>query len=545
VGLSKDKHSQLPADNNAELVFGLVYGIGTDAEKVVHLLKDYLQQFGYETHPFRISQHLRSLNLGIEFDDASPVNLMHALMDAGNEARSKAHSDEILALSAIKEVLDHRPKDEHGDRAASFNVAHVIRSLKRPEEVALLRQIYRPGFYLIGIAADDDEQESFLVKRKGLSSVEARTLIERDQGEHELHGQRMRDTFYLSDVFLELRESRYEAQLERFLELIFGRPFITPTKDEHAMFMAYASAARSAQVGRQVGSAITTPRGEVIAVGFNEVPSRHGGPYWEGDAEDHRDHKEGSDSNLENRKKIVESILHKLEGTILDEAKVKELVRLAIRHVAGASQDIEGLVARVMHSLKSEAITSSLEEVKRLIDTSDLREITEYGRAVHAEMDAILTCARLGITVSGNCLYTTTFPCHNCTRHIIASGIRKLVYIEPYPKSKAKDLHSDAICFDEEEAMKSGKIPFSPFVGIGPRRYLDLFSTQLSGGVPVARKGTDGKPVKWEKRSHRGPRVAMEPFNYLEREQKALDESKAKLRVLAEPGENRDGQSTS
>jgi hypothetical protein len=111
-------------------------------------------------------------------------------------------------------------------------------------------------------------------------------------------------------------------------------------------------------------------------------------------------------------------------------------------------------------------------------------------------------------------LYTTTFPCHNCTRHIIASGIRKLVYIEPYPKSKAKDLHSDAICFDEEEAMKSGKIPFVPFVGVGPRRYLDLFSSQLSGGIPVERRDRDGKPTRWEKRCHKGSRVPMEPFNY-------------------------------
>jgi deoxycytidylate deaminase len=545
VGPSKDNNLQLPAHNNAELVFGLVYGIGTDAEKVAHLLRDYLQQFGYGTRLFRISQHLRSLNLGIEFDDASPVNLMRALMDAGNEARSKANSDEILALSAIKEILDHRPRDEHGDRAASFNVAHVIRSLKRPEEVALLRQIYRPGFYLIGIAADDDEQESFLVKRKGLSSVEARALIERDQDEHELHGQRMRDTFYSSDVFLELRESRYEAQLERFLELIFGHPFITPTREEHAMFMAYASAARSSQVGRQVGSAIATSSGEVIAVGFNEVPSKHGGPYWEGDAEDHRDHKEGSDSNFENRKRIVESIEQKIQGKILDQLKAKELVRFALGHVACASKDTEGLVDRITDSPKSREMYSNSKEVRQLIETSDLKEITEYGRAVHAEMDAILTCARLGMAVYGKCLYTTTFPCHNCTRHIIASGIRKLVYIEPYPKSKAKDLHSDAICFDEEEARKTGKIPFVPFIGIGPRKYLELFSTQLSSGTKVERKGGDGKPVKWEKRGHTGPRIAMEPFNYLEREQKALDENKAKLRVLTEPRENRDGQSTS
>jgi deoxycytidylate deaminase len=38
-----------------------------------------------------------------------------------------------------------------------------------------------------------------------------------------------------------------------------------PKREEHAMFMAYASAARCAQLGHQVGAVIATPEGEVIA----------------------------------------------------------------------------------------------------------------------------------------------------------------------------------------------------------------------------------------------------------------------------------------
>ncbi|MDN3612645.1 hypothetical protein QWZ16_23945 [Vibrio ostreicida] len=26
------------------------------------------------------------------------------------------------------------------------------------------------------------------------------------------------------------------------------------------------------------------------------------------------------------------------------------------------------------------------------------------------------------------------FPCHNCAKHIVASGIKRVVYVEPYPK---------------------------------------------------------------------------------------------------------------
>ena len=74
-------------------------------------------------------------------------------------------------------------------------------------------------------------------------------------------------------------------------------------------------------------------------------------------------------------------------------------------------------------------------------------------------------------------LYTTTFPCHNRCRHIIAAGIRKVVYIEPYAKSKGIDFTKDEISIDRVE---QGELPFLPFLGIGSRRYVDLFSLKLS-----------------------------------------------------------------
>jgi deoxycytidylate deaminase len=88
------------------------------------------------------------------------------------------------------------------------------------------------------------------------SSDTVETIIQRDQDEKLDYGQRTRDTFYLADVFVELTQERYKKQLERFLELVFGHPFKTPTREEHAMFMAYASAARSASLSRQVGAAV-------------------------------------------------------------------------------------------------------------------------------------------------------------------------------------------------------------------------------------------------------------------------------------------------
>src|ERR1017187_4995351 len=107
--------------------------------------------------------------------------------------------------------------------------------------------------------------------------------------------------------------------------------------------------------------------------------------------------------------------------------------------------------------------------------------------------------------------------------------------MEPYPKSRARDLHSDAICFDEVEAAKTGKVPFLPFVGIGPRRYLDLFSLELSSGREIQRKNDDGVP-NLPRKGESPPRIPMVALSYLEREDKLLDEFKGILQELQ--GEN-------
>lgn len=121
-------------------------------------------------------------------------------------------------------------------------------------------------------------------------------------------------------------------------------------------------------------------------------------------------------------------------------------------------------------------------------------------------------------------MYTTTFPCHNCAKHIIAAGITKVFFVEPYPKSKALELHDDAICV---EAGAEEKVSFLPFVGIGARRYFDLFSMRISSGREMKRKtGTDA--MKFD-RGAASPRVAMLPTSFLEREQLAGAIIRAKM----------------
>ena len=53
-------------------------------------------------------------------------------------------------------------------------------------------------------------------------------------------------------------------------------------------------------------------------------------------------------------------------------------------------------------------------------------------RTIHAEMNAILQCAKFGISTDGASLYVTDFPCLQCTKSLLQAGIREINYIRNY-----------------------------------------------------------------------------------------------------------------
>lgn len=60
--------------------------------------------------------------------------------------------------------------------------------------------------------------------------------------------------------------------------------------------------------------------------------------------------------------------------------------------------------------------------------------------AVHAEQNAIIQAAKLGVSLEGATMYVTHQPCVICTRMIINSGIKKVIYKNGYPDAFALEL---------------------------------------------------------------------------------------------------------
>lgn len=82
-------------------------------------------------------------------------------------------------------------------------------------------------------------------------------------------------------------------------------------------------------------------------------------------------------------------------------------------------------------------------------------ERQELCRGLHAEQNAIIQAAVHGVSIEGGTLYATTQPCILCSKMLINSGIKRIVFAGPYPDELAMSLLNEAgveLCpwFEEE-----------------------------------------------------------------------------------------------
>jgi deoxycytidylate deaminase len=483
----------VPLPPDSELVVGLVGAVGVDLDGVASKLLGEFAQFNYLALDLHLTDAFDAFDWSKPLVEEPYDKRVWSYMSAGDQLRKKWKRRDAMALLAINRIALERSRLTGDERTPASRAAYVLRSFKRPEEVELLREVYGSRFLLIGVAATDKTRLEFLERRiretrlppHPLKAVyPPERLIARDEREESVpHGQDVRDTFHRADCFVEV-DGTLQTQIGRVLDILFGDPKRSPKKEEFGMFQAFAAARRSAELGRQVGAAVCTSDGDVVAVGVNEVPKSGGGLYWEGDPNDGREVARGSDTNMRQRREIAEDINRRLTaGRLLPEAV-------------------------------------STYKVLASIEASELGDIIEFVRAVHAEMAALMDAARRGVKVDGCTLFATTFPCHHCARHIVAAGISRVVYVAPYAKSRAVELHDDSIVLGEP-ASGDRRVPFEAFVGIGPIRYLQLFEYPK-------RKTADGKLRPYNRRkaearlSDRDPlELRSDRLPYLDREHRA------------------------
>lgn len=435
-----------------ELIIGVVTPVGTNTEEVVAHIRGALSNWAYSSQVVKLTDRLRldSPPVG-EFEDAR----VERLIAAGNEfCRRHRTTGEPggdpaamarLAVSAIQDyrIRHYRSVGRTGERAEDLagtpveRRAYIIHSLKRPAEVKFLRDLYGRQFILLASQGTVDERLHNLMGRSLSATDEAGKrevavrLMAKDAEEQDPLGQRVNDTYPMADFFL------HGSDVGRTLQVLFGDARTAPDTSEYAMYVAHATAARSLAGSRKVG-AVLVRDASVVSAGYNDVPLGQ----------------------------TPDVVAGKDTSELLKEANVTDTVHRLIE--AGWVPPECG-----------ESDTPAKQALEALRG-GELLNVIEYQRPVHAEAQAIDDAARRGVATAGTDMYVTTFPCHLCFKHVLSAGVSRVRYIDPYSKSRARELFPEAA--DDR---------LVPYEGVAPLAYVRFFSerpppvSDSTGAFPV------------------------------------------------------------
>lgn len=457
-----------------ELFFAVVGHAGSGTSDIAKTLKKALENPSMDDGPFT-TEILKASDVIAEWAAAkgNPVSLVpgkmisnaSGLQDAGDKMRINNHAavaQGLVAKIRVKRGELQKSPTNKGESVVPDGKrrAYILDSIRHPAEVHLLRSVYHSAFSLIGIVCEEEVRiQRIMNKYADAGRDKAKKFMERDKHAEEKHGQHVSDAFHLADIFLDNTQERYKnglpnelwtipEQLSRFIAIITHQEIVRPTIDESAMHAAHGAKLRSSCLSRQVGAAVVDTKGTVISTGTNEVPCAKGGVY----------------RNLNN------------EEPGFDDGRCA--FRNGDKYCSNTREHNE-IINDIVNCVSTIAEAGSREELVKKLKKTRIASLIEFSRAVHAEMDALLSAARLGTSIVGTRVFVTTFPCHYCARHLVSAGVDEVQFIEPYPKSQALKLHNDSITMDLEgwqAPSNSGTmVLFRPYTGVAPRMYERAF----------------------------------------------------------------------
>jgi len=359
----------------------------------------------------------------------------------GNEIRMQSGNPGALAEIAIGEL----------DREARKWNSIVIDGIRNIGEIEVCRERFGPRFYVLAMECPASERWRRLsgsYRKQGLDLEDFLRDNERDRLQEYAHGQQVQLCVDRADVLLrnerEAKGRRFKPLSQKVLEYLDLVTGVTPRYAKPAeilMNLAYSAAHGSKCLKRQVGAVLVAAppnaMGEVVGQGFNENPI-------------------GTSPCVE-EPRYGADLKRKIPGACYrDIVRHEAFVKLANlgRRCPGCGQVIRVPVSAVP-PWRCKSCGVDLEEF-----FWPERAMT-LCTAVHAEVAAILAA---GSRSKGTTLYTTTFPCFQCSEKIAQAGIRHIIFTEPYPDIRAA------------ERLEIAGVEIERFQGIRSSRFDDIFS---------------------------------------------------------------------
>lgn len=316
----------------------------------------------------------------------------------------------------------------------------VIDSIRNSLEAQYLKERYT-AFYLIAVHDERRRQANILAKvhsqmpdacdnviRNVAERMDDLSLIEADLDDYKVgkfSTPNIEQT--VADAEIHIINNRYEdfetdtdryefltmeEQWMKYSSLILHPGLITPSAEERCMVVAYTAKFNSACLSRQVGAVITNQYHSIRTIGWNDVP------YGQ------------VPCGLRPLKAIG-------DGSECNHCVYSEFERssLSTYHDGG---NFKGHVANDYPMIEKQE--GSLDGLsfpycfKTLHNRYEGEANQVFTRSLHAEENAILQMAKYGgQPLMNGVIYVTASPCELCAKKLYQIGVRKIVYIDPYP----------------------------------------------------------------------------------------------------------------
>src|SRR5574341_731139 len=236
--------------NKPELFFALFGGVGVRLDVLKEELERNLKNHGYRTVDIRLSRLLPNFSRWSPQQGTGEYARVIHHQNMGNLFRKTLNRGDALALAGIDRIRAERAQISGSRDQPVPAMAYMIHQLKHPDEVDLLRHVYGISFFLLaGHAPRESRQKNLgdIIARdtknvgKDLYESDALKIIDRDMQEDDDFGQNVRDTYPKADFFCRPGIDSGEWAVAKFIDLLFGHPFRTPSPDEYAMYLASAT----------------------------------------------------------------------------------------------------------------------------------------------------------------------------------------------------------------------------------------------------------------------------------------------------------------
>ena len=113
--------------------------------------------------------------------------------------------------------------------------------------------------------------------------------------------------------------------------------------------------------------------------------------------------------------------MNKLDKVFINIAKETSTLSHCVRSKVGAVLVKDGNIISFGYNGTPSGMDNSCEE-----------DNVTFPHVIHAECNAILKAAKTGNSVDGSTLYLTLSPCLDCSKLILQSGIKRVVYLNQY-----------------------------------------------------------------------------------------------------------------